>query len=56
MQDGSPEFNLIDLLWRCMKYYWLPFSAYVSFQCLVAVIEEILARVGTEYVIAFQAA
>jgi transposase len=52
----SPELNLIEILWRFMKYYWLPFSAYASFQCLVAAIEEILTRVGAEYTIAFQAA
>jgi len=39
-----------------MKYYWLPCSAYASFQRLVAAIEEILTRVGAEYTITFQAA
>jgi hypothetical protein len=28
----SPELNLIEILWRFIKYYWLPFSAYTSFQ------------------------
>jgi hypothetical protein len=27
----SPELNLIEILWRFMKYYWLPFSAYMFF-------------------------
>jgi hypothetical protein len=39
-----------------MKYYWLPFSAYASFQCLDEAIEQVLTHVGTEYTIAFQAA
>jgi transposase len=52
----APELNLIEILWRFMKYYWLPFSAYASFQCLVEAIEEILTHFGTEYTIAFQAA
>jgi transposase len=52
----APELNLIEILWRCMKYYWLPFSAYASFQRLVEAIEEILTRFGTEYTIRFQAA
>jgi transposase len=52
----APELNLIEILWRFMKYYWLPFAAYASFQCLVAAIEEILTRFGTEYTISFQAA
>jgi transposase len=49
-----PELNLIEILWRFMKYYWLPFSAYTSFQCLSRAVEEILVRFGTEYTIAFQ--
>jgi len=52
----APELNLIEILWRCMKYYWVPFSAYASFSCLYEAIEQILTRVGTEYTIAFQLA
>ena len=29
----SPELNLVEILWRKIKYTWLPFSAY---QCLNA--------------------
>jgi hypothetical protein len=50
----SPELNLIEILWRFMKYYWLPFSAYMSFQRLSQAIEDILVRFGTEYTIDFQ--
>jgi transposase len=50
----APELNLIEILWRFMKYYWLPFSAYASFQHLYAAIEQILTGVGTEYTITFQ--
>ena len=50
----APELNLIEILWRFMKYYWLPFSAYTSFQCLYEAIEQILTGVGTEYTITFQ--
>ena len=49
----SPELNLIEMLWRFMKYYWLPFSAYASFQLLVAAVEDILSSFGTDYQIAF---
>jgi transposase len=52
----APELNLIEILWRFMKYYWLPFSAYTSFQCLSEAVEEILTRIGTDYTINFQAA
>jgi len=27
----SPELNLIEILWRFIKYQWLPFAAYMSF-------------------------
>ncbi len=52
----APALNLIEILWRFMKYYWLPFSAYTSFQCLSEAVEEILTRIGTDYTINFQAA
>ena len=52
----APELNLIEILGRFMKYYWVPFSAYASFPCLYEAIEQILTRVGTEYTIAFQPA
>src|SRR4029453_7160368 len=50
----SPELNLIEILWRFMKYYWLPFSAYMSFQCLLQSVEDILTRFGTDYIIDFE--
>jgi len=31
----------------------MPFSAYVSLQCLLQSIEDVLQRFGTEYTIAF---
>jgi hypothetical protein len=52
----APEFNLIETLWRFMKYYWLPFSAYASCQRLSEAVEEIRTRIGTDYTINFQAA
>jgi transposase len=52
----APELNLIEILWRFMKYSWVPFSAYASFSCLYEAIAQILTHFGTEYTIAFQAA
>ena len=52
----SPELNLIEILWRFIKYYWLPFSAYTSFQSLCKAVEDILTHFGTDYTITFQAA
>ena len=51
----SPELNLIEILWRFIKYHWLPFSASMSFSCLVQAVEDILTRFGTDYTINFQA-
>jgi len=50
----SPELNLIEILWRFMKYSWIPFSAYMSLQCLLQSVEDILQRFGTDYTIAFE--
>jgi DDE superfamily endonuclease len=52
----APELNLIEILWRFMKYYWLPFAAYGSFQQLGAAVEEILKQFGTTYTIDFHRA
>lgn len=49
----SPELNLIELLWQAIKYRWLPFSAYESFQALREALEEILLGIGTKYRITF---
>ncbi len=50
----SPELNLIEILWRFIKYRWLPLSAYLNFDALVKAVEEILMNVGSKYKIAFQ--
>ena len=52
----SPELNLIEILWRFVKYHWLPFYAYLSFPSLVQAVEDILTRFGTDYTINFQTA
>lgn len=49
----SPELNLIEILWKFIKYHWLPFSAYLSFEKLVQAVEDILRGVGEEYEISF---
>ena len=47
----SPELNLIEILWRFIKYSQLPFSAYLSFENFVKEAENILKGVGSEYII-----
>ena len=49
----SPELNLIEILWRKIKYEWMPFSAYDSFQSLKESLFEILANIGKTYCINF---
>lgn len=49
----SPELNPIEILWRFIKYLWIPFSAYTSFGNLVEEVEEILRGVGSKYIINF---
>ncbi len=49
----SPELNIIEILWRKIKYDWMPFSAYESFQSLKDSLFDILANVGKSYTIEF---
>src|SRR5215470_3222010 len=49
----SPELNLIEILWRRIKYTWLPFSAYECLNALSEALETILSHIGSEYQITF---
>jgi len=49
----SPEFNLIEILWRFIKYRWLPLDAYASFSALKKHLNEILDNFGGKYMIKF---
>ncbi|MEM0978683.1 MAG: IS630 family transposase [Cyanobacteria bacterium P01_H01_bin.58] len=49
----SPELNLIEILWRFIKYTWLEASAYKGWGSLVKQVESILSGFGKEYVINF---
>ena len=49
----SPELNLIELLWRRIKYTWLPFSAYECLNAWREALETILSHVGAQYQITF---
>lgn len=48
-----PELNLIELLWRKIKYEWLPISAYESYKTFVQALDEVLSQVGSKYQITF---
>jgi hypothetical protein len=49
----SPELNLIEILWRRIKYEWLPLSAYHSFKDLYDSLTEVLKGVGSKYRVTF---
>jgi len=49
----SPELNAIEILWRKIKYEWLPFSAYESLKKLQNAVDEVLIYFGTKYLITF---
>jgi transposase len=49
----SPQLNLIEILWRKIKYEWLPNSAYRDFESLKFKLNEILSLFGQEYKIQF---
>jgi transposase len=49
----SPEFNLIEILWRRITYSWVPFSAYQCLDALIEALGHILSHVGSEYQITF---
>jgi hypothetical protein len=48
-----PELNLIEILWRKIKYEWLPVSAYQSFKELSEALDEVLRGVGSKYLLNF---
>jgi len=50
----SPHLNIIEILWRKMKYEWLKPEDYLSFESLTRAIQEILSNLGAEYKINFQ--
>ena len=50
-----PELNLIEMLWRMIKYNWLPLKAYDDFKSLVRNLAGIFSRMrkNKEYRLTF---
>jgi transposase len=53
LPEYSPALNLIEILWRFMKYEWIEFWAYTSFAHLVQYGEEVIKNFGEKYKINF---
>ncbi|WP_232215317.1 IS630 family transposase [Methylovulum miyakonense] len=49
----SPELNLIEIVWRKIKYEWLPLSCYASYGTLKQAVLDILSKFGDEYRVTF---
>jgi hypothetical protein len=49
----SPELNPIEILWRKIKYEWLPLDAYKSYKDMKELVLAILAGFGEKYTITF---
>lgn len=49
----SPELNLIEILWKKIKYEWLPWDAYASFQTLRHALQNLLQGYGEKYQVNF---
>jgi transposase len=49
----APELNLIEILWRFMKYEWIELWAYTSWRHLVDYVEGVIKDFGDKYKINF---
>ncbi len=50
----SPQLNLIEILWRFMKYEWIKLEAYECWQSLVNYVEKVIRNYGQDYKINFK--
>ena len=52
----SPHLNLIETLWRKMKYEWLKPKDYLNLKTFEAAIDHILCNLGTKFNMDFMCA
>ncbi len=50
----SPQLNIIEILWRFMKYIWIDYKAYLSFENYEEYIKMIFAKYGEDFLINFK--
>lgn len=48
-----PELNPIEILWRKIKYDWMPLACYASYATMKAAVLKILEGFGSQYQISF---
>ena len=53
LPEYSPALNLIEILWRFMKYEWIEFWAYTNFASLIQYVEGVIRDFGDKYKINF---
>jgi transposase len=44
----SPQLNIIEILWKFMKYYWIEYTAYLSYDNLLEYVKKIFDNYGTK--------
>ena len=49
----SPELNIIEILWRKIKYNWMPLDSYLNFEKLTENLNYALNNFGEKYDIKF---
>ncbi|NJL58491.1 MAG: hypothetical protein HC887_01395 [Desulfobacteraceae bacterium] len=49
----SPELNPTETVWKFIKQYRLPVSAYLSYESLINPVEYVLRNIGSEFRIEF---
>jgi len=47
----SPELNLIEIVWRMVKYKWLPLKAYSSFSSLWNNLNDVFLEIGHKHIL-----
>ncbi len=47
----SPELNLIEIVWRMVKYKWLPLKAYSSFSSLWDNLKDVFCEIGRKHIL-----
>ena len=44
----SPQLNIIEILWKFMKYYWIEYTAYLSYDNLLEYVKKIFDNYRTK--------